>query len=380
MKLRKWSSNSNSMGQQFLTDGLSVENVAEGKAPSKVLGLLWDRSTDEIIMSTQNVLTFISTQPFTRRTVLHAFAGLFDPLGLLSPFHVRARLLFQRLWRLWRMFVRNRAFEIQQLTEGSSWRHCVSADNPANLLTRGVSATRLTQKSMWWNGPPWLPKSQEGWPESVSPPQTPQSVSSELVPVCPATVALKWPPPPLLDIENYSHLLRVLRVTAWIRRFRRNSSPNEPSIVRPLTASELHEAELYWLRLVQRTAFLSEIAACRARRPLPSHSPFLTSHPDLDDQCLLRVSSRLHQLDGPNEMKHPILMPSDHRFTDFLVEATHLRLFHGGIQATLVDLRSRFWILREPWTVRRVLNNCLPSTEDVCAMSQLLSLRYQETE
>ncbi|KAL1470387.1 hypothetical protein MTO96_024348 [Rhipicephalus appendiculatus] len=83
----------------FLKDGLSLENVTEQSCKSKVLGLLCDRSSDDIIITTQAVLAFISTQPSRKRTVLQAFARLFDPLGFVAPFHVTARLLFQRLWR-----------------------------------------------------------------------------------------------------------------------------------------------------------------------------------------------------------------------------------------------------------------------------------------
>ncbi|KAL1417908.1 hypothetical protein MTO96_026396 [Rhipicephalus appendiculatus] len=83
----------------FLNDGLSLENVTEQSSKSNVLGLLWDRSSDDIIITTQAVLAFILTQPSTKRTVLQAFARPFDPLGFVAPFHVTARLQFQRLWR-----------------------------------------------------------------------------------------------------------------------------------------------------------------------------------------------------------------------------------------------------------------------------------------
>lgn len=82
------------------TQKMALEKkVLERRTKSKVLGLLWDRSSDDIILITQAVFSYLSTQPSTKQTILHAFARLYDPLGYVAPFHVRARLLFQQLWR-----------------------------------------------------------------------------------------------------------------------------------------------------------------------------------------------------------------------------------------------------------------------------------------
>lgn len=41
-----------------------------------------------------------------------------------------------------------------------------------------------------------------------------------------------------------------------------------------------------------------------------------------------------------------------------LIQATNERLFHGGVQDTLTQLRERYWILRRRETVRKVLHSC----------------------
>lgn len=71
------------------------------------------------------------------------------------------------------------------------------------------------------------------------------------------------------------------------------------------------------------------------------------------------LRSRLQELQGPEELKHPILLPSDHVFTRLLISATHVRLLHAVVQVTLLDLRSRFWILKGRRTIRKVLQSCL---------------------
>ena len=53
----------------------------------------------------------------------------------------------------WKTFVRNRVTEIQNLVDPSSWHHCPGKDNPADLLTRGISADELMKSDVWLHGP-----------------------------------------------------------------------------------------------------------------------------------------------------------------------------------------------------------------------------------
>jgi hypothetical protein len=65
------------------------------ESPPKVLGVSWDASAD-VIWADHQVET---PSRFTRRELLRTEARVFDPLGLLSPWIVRARLLLQRTWQ-----------------------------------------------------------------------------------------------------------------------------------------------------------------------------------------------------------------------------------------------------------------------------------------
>ncbi|GFW02917.1 pro-Pol polyprotein [Trichonephila clavipes] len=56
----------------------------------------------------------------------------------------------------WKPFVANRVREIPSLTDPNSWFHCSGKDNPADLLTRGISVDALTTNSKWWNGSSFL--------------------------------------------------------------------------------------------------------------------------------------------------------------------------------------------------------------------------------
>jgi len=69
----------------------------------------------------------------------------------------------------WKTFVCNRVTEIHSYTTPSQWRHCPGKDNPADLLSRGVTAEQLKIMDVWWFGPSWLAQPPRHWP-----PNTPQ--------------------------------------------------------------------------------------------------------------------------------------------------------------------------------------------------------------
>ena len=64
-------------------------------------------------------------------------------------------------------FIQNRVKEIHQATNNATWNYCPTSDNPVNpadLLTRGISADDLSKSNLWTHGPPWL-TNHDHWPE-----------------------------------------------------------------------------------------------------------------------------------------------------------------------------------------------------------------------
>lgn len=63
---------------------------------------------------------------------------------------------------------------------------------------------------------------------------------------------------PRMDVGRYSRLSRLLRVTAWVKRFVANCRVSG-TYRRFLTAEEEANAELYWVKLSQREDFAKEM-------------------------------------------------------------------------------------------------------------------------
>ncbi|GFT26194.1 integrase catalytic domain-containing protein [Trichonephila clavipes] len=53
-------------------------------------------------------------------------------------------------------FVGNRVSKIQTPTENFEWKHIPSAQNPSDIISRGVNHEELSSLALWWNGPQHL--------------------------------------------------------------------------------------------------------------------------------------------------------------------------------------------------------------------------------
>ncbi|XP_067040969.1 uncharacterized protein [Acropora muricata] len=97
MQARKWLSNSPVVLSEIPPEDRASEiDLKEGSLPSiKTLGILWQAAKDAFTFKVQPPDNHFS---FTKRNFLSKVATLFDPLGFLAPFIIRAKVLLQDLW------------------------------------------------------------------------------------------------------------------------------------------------------------------------------------------------------------------------------------------------------------------------------------------
>ena len=60
-------------------------------------------------------------------------------------------------------FVQRRIDEIQS-NEGIEFRYVSTAQNPADIASRGCTIKMLNGNEFWWHGPTWLKKDHDKWP------------------------------------------------------------------------------------------------------------------------------------------------------------------------------------------------------------------------
>ncbi|XP_064462603.1 uncharacterized protein LOC135373309 [Ornithodoros turicata] len=262
----------------------------------------------------------------------------------------------KRSSRDWKTFVANRVQEIQSSSDTRLWRHCPSADNPADLLTRGISVKKLASSDLWWRGPPWLSEDTTCWPDLLGESED-EAALKERMP-CTANVFVVNSVSPILDLERFSKSSKVLRITAWVQRFINNYLGRNGVSTTALTAEEIHHAELFWFKVIQNSAFEEEISILQRKEDIPPSSRIQQLHPYLDDESVLRLQGRLQESDLAQDGNHPILLPHNHRFADLLAMETHLRLLHSGVNAMLVELREHYWILRARSLIKGIVHRC----------------------
>ena len=78
--------------QKFITA------TSEQSESSHVLGLRWNHVNDTLVVSRGMDACVIET--ITQRVILSQVSSVFDPIGLIAPYTVSARLLLKEVWRL----------------------------------------------------------------------------------------------------------------------------------------------------------------------------------------------------------------------------------------------------------------------------------------
>ena len=77
-----------------------------------------------------------------------------------------------------------------------------------------------------------------------------------------------------------------------------------------------------------------------------------------DSSGVLRCKGRIANADVPHETKFPALLPKNHYLSTLLVRDAHERVHHNRVEATLAQLRTRFWIVKGRQFVKRTLASC----------------------
>ena len=497
--LRKWVTNSDELRQELEKNessgqGSEDESYAKSslgvvttKGSHKVLGMSWDIEHDMFQFDFSQVVERAASLPITKRSVLSIVASLYDPLGILSPVVVAAKILFQEMcvsgldwdqevgedeskrWMRWieglkrtgtieicrnvncnpsaryylhgfadaskkaycavvylvcetggersvrlltsktrvaplkettiprlelmaarilaklidkvkealssvmkptgvvlwsdsmtvlcwlsnngnlKQFVSNRVEEILKLTSKSDWRHCPGVENPADVGSRGVSADALAESELWWKGPQWLTGNENEWPiKRVE--MTVESSQEEKVTVSTAVSSEKpGTVSDVVDVNRFSSLNRLIKVTAWVKRFVSNlRKARQLRLSGALTRDELFDAETVWVKSVQ-LEMTRESRFEDVKKKLGV----------VEDQGVLRCKGRLCNAELDGEGRTPILLPRGHRFTELVVMDCHQSIHHSGTRATLVELRSRFWVPKGRQVVKGLVGKCV---------------------
>ncbi|GFQ76350.1 integrase catalytic domain-containing protein [Trichonephila clavata] len=205
-------------------------------------------------------------------------------------------------------YIKNRVQEIQLLSDPSQWGHCPGKDNPADLISRGTSAVKLAQNELWWHGPPWLKLTPDYWPNRHRDILDSELCSEELEYRSSVHVAVTQQRESLVDINRFSSLKKLLKVTAWVFRFVNNARIVNKSMSFYITADEIQHAEYFWLKYVQYEFYSTEILTLKRNEQLRCSSEIKSLVPYLGEDNLL-ITGRLLEANLCFGEKHPVILP-----------------------------------------------------------------------
>jgi len=275
------------------------------------------------------------------------------------------------------VFIENRLKEIRSHFM-FKFAHVRSENNPADMLSRGCSASELKHSDLWWHGPVHTQDFKGGEKDKVGETEADEvcedskqqkdsddsvqnraskegSESGAKVFAATETNDIEVTAPFGIDINRYSELTRVLRVTAWCQRFI-DRLRKRPCKSQCLSSAELTKAEHLWNKHIQRGYFADVMFSLPLKKP---HNLVKQLGIFVDNEGLLRCHGRLEHSEMSEAARKPILMPNNARYVHLLIESQHKRLMHSGVSQTLSAVRQKFWIIRGRATVRKVLKECL---------------------
>ena len=293
------------------------------------------------LMAAKILTTLITTvlNALSKQTVVDEVRYWSDSMTVLYWLHNRGD---------WKTFVHHRVEEILKSSTKSQWGHVSGNENPADLGSRGVPASELKDSKLWWEGPKWLSGDRECWPtnfqvrESVEVSEERKKTAIAMT-VTEELTGLSQ----VVDINRFSKLDKLLRVTAYVKRFLRNlkEKVNGREVNKDrLSVQEIENAEIEWIKAAQKT---------------------LKSHPDyrkykeqlcvIEQNEILVCQGRLEYSELDPSAKNPILLPKNHRFTELVVIDCHEKVHHCKVNATLAELRSRYWVTKGRQFVTKVI-------------------------
>ncbi|XP_015754706.1 PREDICTED: uncharacterized protein LOC107334287 [Acropora digitifera] len=252
-------------------------------------------------------------------------------------------------------FVANRITTIHEGSRPDQWYYVDTCSNPADDVSRGLSAEEFIHKNRWINGPSFLWEAEDCWPRQ-----------------------------PDIPVEIREDDPELKKLIAWILRYRcnllreccRRKEGGAKALtygkVSPISVEEMHSAEIEVLKYVQRQSFSEELvclldkesevelkksvrASCA--RSVKNSSSIAKLDPVLRDG-LLCVGGRLRRAPIEQEQRHPVILPKKHHVVHLIVRHCHLLSGHSGQEYVLSLIRKSYWIIKGRVAVRRVLSRC----------------------
>ncbi|XP_071950072.1 uncharacterized protein [Antedon mediterranea] len=264
-------------------------------------------------------------------------------------------------------FVGNRVTTILNQTTKEQWRHVSSAQNPADLASRGMSAEDMMTSEMWFTGPSFLMEDESEWPQM--PTDFITIVEDPEVKTVNA-VTVKLDDDRINDLINrFSSWTKLIKVFAWILRWRRRVKNKGTNINSFISVDEWKNAETVIFRYIQNQALHSEVNHLQTNQQVKKGSSLIKLDPIVMNG-LMRVGGRLKRSEISDAAKHQIILPKNHHVTLLILRHYHAISGHSGVEHTLAAIRQRFWPIGGRVNLKSVVRRCVKCRKNTAPVMQ----------
>ena len=261
-----------------------------------------------------------------------------------------------------KQFVQNRVTEIRDKSDVDDWYYVPTKLNPSDLPSRGCLLSELNSNKMWVNGPEFIMNTdvevfefRHDVPDSEIKGQSMLStdmitLEKQVGPIPPDYFRRQNTNPmlsKLIDLNGYSDLHKLLRVTAYVVRFAIRSEIQADGI--EVTPDEMEQAKNLWIRSEQR------------RYAYDNKQTFVKTSSNLNfflEDDVIRCRGRLKFADLTYNTKYPVFLPPSSPLTKLVILDCHDAVFHQRVTATLTQLRNDYWVPTGRRMVRNVIRPC----------------------
>ena len=156
-------------------------------------------------------------------------------------------------------FVQNRLHKIRALVDKQCWNYCSTKQTPADIVSRGMSLSKLCKNDLWRNGPEFLYFSAYYWPkfEVLKESEIDQNEKrqEENSTVLISSAKLVENVNKIIPCENFSCFSRLIRITSMVLTFdkllrRRATNKFQRAMFPP---GIINEAKTLWVKEAQRS-------------------------------------------------------------------------------------------------------------------------------
>ena len=278
------------------------------------------------------------------------------------------------------VFVANRVQRIRERSAPEQWRYVPTDLNPADEVSRGQDADTFLKNDRWRNGPEFLWMSEDNWPNQLVnlrlDKQDPE-VKMEAV-VASSSVAEEDFRSTVM--ERFSSWYRLCRFVALMIRCARGfkhvkgKKPGVDPRKSPVNNALMSQAErtlVIWSQEIdfpdERKVLSKEKGILAQNNAIAPLTPFLLNG-------VIRVGGRLANADINEDSKHPIILSNESPIAKLIIVWTHKLVGHSGREHVLSKLREKYWILKAPAMVKRILKACVKCRRNYgAAMSQFMA-------